>query len=104
MKELWFVSFECKTVVVSQDSVYGLMVADCTPTKETLSGTITMEEAEGYARLIAAAPDLLEACQIMRREWGAFGKVSQQTLNQVDSAIERAEPVQDATLTEAETK
>lgn len=42
------------------------------------------------AVLISAAPDLLEALTQMRREWGAFGKLSQGTLNQADAAIAKA--------------
>lgn len=46
--------------------------------------------AEANARLIAAAPDLLKALSQMRREWGGFGTLSGETLEQADRAITKA--------------
>ncbi len=43
------------------------------------------------AQLFAAAWDLREICVQMRREWGAFGALSQETLNQAEDAIAKAE-------------
>ena len=47
--------------------------------------------SEANARLIAAAPELLEAASRMRRDWAAFGTLSGETIEQVDRAIAKAQ-------------
>jgi len=107
----WHRGSECSDIIVAEDSVYGFPVADLlSPRCADSNRCITQAERKANADLISATPELLEACRIMRREWGAFGKVSQETLNQVESAISKAEgrsavertaPIEAATQPEA---
>lgn len=50
-------------------------------------------EATANANLFAAAPELLEALKMLRREWGAFGKISGESCIQADNVIAKAEGV-----------
>jgi hypothetical protein len=61
---------------------------------ETINQGFRETFSEADARLISSAPELLEALTQMRREWGAFGKVSGETLIQADAAISKAEGAQ----------
>lgn len=49
-----------------------------------------MERNDANARLIAAAPELLEALEVLFDEWMHFGRPSTETMEKAESAIAKA--------------
>lgn len=58
--------------------------------EEYNSGSPTSEEAEANAKLIAAAPELLEALIKAREHIWASGEIDRRTLSEIDEAIKKA--------------
>lgn len=93
----WKVYAECDQIVVAEDSVYGVQVADCgKPNGDEYQPR--EGEAEANARLIASAPELLEALKyalafldrpdITTYEWY---KLAPEHVGKFRSAIAKAE-------------